>query len=920
MKKLFLLDAYALIFRSYYALIRAPRINSKGLNTSAIMGFVNTLNEIITKENPDYLGVAFDLDKTFRHEAYPAYKAQRDATPEDIKLSVPYIKDILRAFNIPILEVSGFEADDVIGTIAVKAGAQGIQTYMLTPDKDYGQLVRENVFMYRPRHGGGYEILGTKDIAEKYGIQSHEQVIDLLALMGDSADNFPGCPGVGEKTAAKLINEFGSVDNLLANTDKLKGKMKEKVEGAVEDIKMSKFLATIRTDVPLDLDLEKLKLEKPDEEKLTKIFEELEFKTLANKILNKGKEVKTKVNQELDLFAVNEADGQESAENSSFESLKTVAHEYKLIENEEDARKICDYFLTKQILSLDTETTSTHAIDAELVGLSFATEENKAFYVTIPAEREQALKFVEIFKPLYENENILKIGQNIKYDMEVLANYGVELKGKLFDTMIAHYLIQPELHHNMDYLAETLLNYKTVHIEELIGPKGKNQKSMREVDPNQVCEYAAEDADVTLKLYHVLEPKLKENNLETLFWDIEMPLVPVLADMEMSGVLLDTKALKETSDIFNKRMNEYEEKIYEQAGEKFNISSPKQVGEILFGKMKIMEKPKKTRTGQYVTSEEVLQTLKSKAPIVEDILNYRGMKKLLSTYVDSLPTLINPRTGHIHTSFNQALTATGRLSSSDPNLQNIPVRTDDGKEIRKCFIPEPGCKFFSADYSQIELRIMAHLSGDENMIEAFRSGFDIHKATAAKIWKEQMDDVTDSQRKKAKQANFGIIYGITTYGLAQRMEIPNGEAKEIIDGYFATFPKVKEYMEKAKETARQKGYAETIFGRRRYLPDINSANGTVRGFAERNAINAPIQGSEADVIKVAMVKIWNRFKKENIRSKMILQVHDELNFSVYPEEAEKVEKIVMEEMENAYKLQVPLVADAGWGNNWLEAH
>ena len=920
MKKLFLLDAYALIFRSYYALIRAPRINSKGLNTSAIMGFVNTLNEIITKENPDYLGVAFDLDKTFRHEAFPAYKAQRDATPEDIKLSVPYIKDILRAFNIPILEASGFEADDVIGTLAVKAGAEGIETYMLTPDKDYGQLVRENVFMYRPRHGGGYEILGTKEIAEKYGIQSHEQVIDLLALMGDSADNFPGCPGVGEKTAAKLINEFGSVDNLLANTDKLKGKMKEKVEGAVDDIKMSKFLATIRTDVPLDLDLEKLKLEKPNEEKLTKIFEELEFKTLANKILNKGKEVKRKVNQELDLFAINEDNGQESAENSSFESLKTIAHEYKLIENEEDAQKICDYFLTKQILSLDTETTSTHAIDAELVGLSFATEENKAFYVVIPAEREQALKFVEIFKPVYENENILKIGQNIKYDMEVLANYGVELKGKLFDTMIAHYLIQPELHHNMDYLAETLLNYQTVHIEELIGPKGKNQKSMREVDPKLVCEYAAEDADVTLKLYNVLQPQLKENNLESLFWDIEMPLVPVLADMEMNGVLLDTKALKETSDIFNKRMNEYEQKIYEQAGEKFNISSPKQVGEILFGKMKIMEKPKKTKTGQYVTSEEVLQTLKSKAPIVEDILNYRGMKKLLSTYVDSLPTLINPRTGHIHTSFNQALTATGRLSSSDPNLQNIPVRTDDGKEIRKCFIPEPGCKFFSADYSQIELRIMAHLSGDENMIEAFRSGFDIHKATAAKIWKKQMENVTDSQRKKAKQANFGIIYGITTYGLAQRMEIPNGEAKEIIEGYFATFPKVKEYMEKAKELARQKGYAETIFGRRRYLPDINSANGTVRGFAERNAINAPIQGSEADVIKVAMVKIWNRFKKENIRSKMILQVHDELNFSVYPEEAEKVEKIVMEEMQSAYKLQVPLVADAGWGNNWLEAH
>ena len=921
MAKLFLLDAYALIYRSYYAFLRNPRINSKGLNTSAIMGFCNTLHEVLTKEKPDYIGVAFDHGKTFRHEAYPPYKAQREETPEDIKLSVPIIKDILKGYKIPILQVDGYEADDVIGTIATKAGADGIETYMLTPDKDYGQLIKPNVFMYRPRHGGGYDIIGEKEVEAKYGIHTPAQVIDLLALMGDSADNFPGCPGVGEKTAVKLINQFGSVSNLLANTTQLKGKMKEKVEGAADDIKMSYFLATIKTDVPMgDLTLDQLKVEDPDTEKLDKIFTELEFKTLKDKFLNKPTEKKKVVNQQLDLFAENPTNGSEEPKIEKFESLKTIKHDYKLIETEEDAAKLRDYLLTNEIVSLDTETTSTHPIDAELVGLSFSVKENEAFYVAISANREQALKLVNIFKPIYESDKILKVGQNIKYDMEVLHNYGITVQSPMFDTMIAHYLINPELHHNMDYMAETLLHYQTIHIEELIGPKGKHQKSMRDLDPKDVYEYAAEDADVTLKLKNVLEPKLKDVNAEKLFWDMEMPLVPVLADMEMTGVCLDTNSLKETSELFTKRMEDLEKKIYDEAGEKFNISSPKQVGDILFGKMKLVDKPKKTRTGQFVTSEDVLQQLRSKAPIVANILDYRGLKKLLGTYVDALPKLINPRTGHIHTSFNQTITATGRLSSSDPNLQNIPVRDDDGKEIRKCFIPEPGCLFFSADYSQIELRIMAHLSGDENMIEAFREGFDIHRATAAKIWHESMDDVTDAQRKKAKQANFGIIYGITTYGLAQRMEIPNNEARQLIDDYFKTFPKVHAYMEKAKEEARQKGYAETLFGRRRYLPDINSHNGTVRGFAERNAINAPIQGSEADIIKVAMISIWRRFKTEGIRSKMILQVHDELNFSVYPDEKEKVEKIVLEEMQGAYKLAVPLIADAGWGKNWLEAH
>ena len=920
MDRLFLLDAYALIYRSYYAFLKNPRINSKGLNTSAIMGFVNTLNEVITKEQPTYMAVAFDHGKTFRHEAFPAYKAQREETPEDIRASVPIIKDILEAYHIPVLQADGFEADDVIGTLATAAGREGIETYMLTPDKDYGQLVGDNVYIYRPRHGGGYDTLGESEVTQKYGIATTAQVIDLLALMGDSADNFPGCPGVGEKTAAKLITQFGSIDNMLAHTDEIKGKLREKVEGAVDDIRMSLFLATIRTDVPIALDLEKMKMTSPDEERLEKIFQELEFRALTDKIIKKVKNTPKNDDLQLDLFGEFAAESQGEPKNASILGLKETPHDYQLIESEEEARKIRDYFLTKEILSFDTETTSTNAIDAELVGLSFAVEEFKAVYVAVPAEREAAQRMVDIFRPLYEDEHIMKVGQNIKYDYEVLRRYGIEVRGPMFDTMLAHYIVQPELHHNMDYMAETLLGYQTIHIDQLIGPRGKGQRSMRDLQPQEVYEYAAEDADVTLRLKNVLEQKLKEVDGERLFYDIEMPLVPVLAEMELTGVCLDTAALAETGKNFNHRLAEYEQKIYAEAGETFNISSPKQVGDILFGKMKIVDKPKKTKTGQYVTSEEVLTQLRSRAPIVDDILSYRGLKKLLGTYVEALPRLINPRTGHIHTCFNQAITATGRLSSSDPNLQNIPIRDDDGKEIRKSFVPEPGCLFFSADYSQIELRIMAHLSQDEHMLDAFRSGTDIHAATAAKIWHVPVEEVTPEQRKKAKQANFGIIYGISTYGLAQRMNISNSEARQLIDDYFATFPRVKAYMDEAIATCREKGYAETIYHRRRYLPDIASRNATVRGFAERNAINAPIQGSEADIIKVAMIHIFKRFAAEGLRSRMILQVHDELNFSVYPEEREQVERIVIEEMENACRLSIPLTADAGWGANWLEAH
>ena len=922
MEKLFLLDAYALIYRAYYAFIKNPRINSKGFNTSAVLGFVNTLEEVLRKEEPTHIGIAFDPPgPTFRHNAFAAYKAQREETPEVIKWSVTPIKDIIKAYRIPILEIRGYEADDVIGTLATQAGKRGINTYMMTPDKDYGQLVSEHVFMYRPKYGDkDFDIMGVDEVKEKFNIESPAQVIDMLGLMGDTADNIPGCPGVGEKTAQKLIAQFGSIESLLAHTDELKGAIKKKVEENEEQIRFSKFLATIKTDVPVELDMETLKRREPDEKELRRIFEQLEFRTLIERVLNGEKKSAPATPAQPDLFGFFTDNGTEETKNSNLTRLDNLHYDYQLVDNEEKMRDLFQKLITTQVLSLDTETTGTDPISAELVGMSFSFEENQAFYVPVPPDGEEAQKIVNIFKPVFENEKIVKVGQNIKYDLLVLENYGVTLKGKMFDTMIAHYVLQPELRHGMDYLAEIYLKYDTIKIEELIGPKGKNQKNMRDLPPNEVYKYACEDADVTLKLKNVLEGELAENGVKDLFEEIEMPLVPVLAYMERNGVRIDTEALKETSRHFTARMNQIEEEVHQLAGTNFNIASPKQVGEILFEKLKIVEKAKKTKSGQYVTSEEVLESLKGKHEIVGKILEHRGLKKLLGTYIDALPQLINPKTGRIHTSFNQTVTATGRLSSSNPNLQNIPVRNEDGKEIRKAFIPDDGCEFFSADYSQIELRIMAHLSEDPHMIEAFNEEQDIHAATAAKIYKEPLEGVTREQRSKAKTANFGIIYGISVFGLAERLNVDRKEAKALIDGYFETYPHVREYMDKSIRSAREKGYIETIFKRKRYLPDINSHNAVVRGYAERNAINAPIQGSAADIIKVAMVRIYQRFMKEGIRSKMILQVHDELNFSVLPEEKEKVKQIVISEMESAYKMKVPLRADCGWGKNWLEAH
>lgn len=921
MNKLYLLDAYALIYRAYYALIQKPRINSKGMNTSAIYGFVNTLEEVKTLFSPTHLAVAFDpAGKTFRHEIYEPYKAQRQETPEDIRKSVPVIKDIIRAYNIPILEVEHYEADDVIGTAASRFASADTEVYMLTPDKDYGQLVGQNIWMLRPMKGGTFEKLGPDEINAKYGIDSPKKVIDLLGLMGDSSDNIPGCPGVGEKTAVTLIKQFGGIDALLSGKDQLKGALKNKVTDNEQQILLSRDLATIRTDIPLPFSLDELKLHDIDREEVRKLFSELEFRSLLSRVLGEGKKSARSVQIEGDLFAVNPTEDMEVQKKTNLRGLNSVAHTYKLVEDEEEMRALSQKFLSAKTLSLDTETTGTDAMTAELVGLSFAVEEFEAYYIPVPPEREEAQKIVDIFKPAYENPSSLKTGQNIKYDMLVLARYGVDIKGKMFDTMVAHYVLQPELPHNMDALAEQYLGYSTIKIEELIGPKGKKQKNMRDLPPGDVYEYACEDADVTLRLKNALHDELVRNDAIQLFEEVEMPLVRVLAAMELTGVRIDTETLRETSELFTLRMNKLEEEVFALAGESFNLSSPKQVGEILFDKLKIDERAKRTKTGQYVTSEEVLEKLRPRHEIVDRILNYRGLKKLTSTYVDSLPTLINPSTGKIHTSFNQTVTSTGRLSSSNPNLQNIPVRGDDGKEIRKAFIPEPGCTFFSADYSQIELRIMAHLSGDKHMIEAFLEGDDIHASTAAKIYHKPIADVTRDERRKAKTANFGIIYGISVFGLAERLNVPRSEARELIDGYFATYPRVREYMDESIERARRQGYIETLLRRRRYLPDINSRNAIVRGYAERNAINAPIQGSAADIIKIAMVRIYNRFISENLRSTMMLQVHDELNFSVVPEEREIVEQIVIHEMENAYSLSVPLKADCGWGANWLEAH
>lgn len=940
--KLFLIDAYALIYRSYYAFIKNPRINSKGMNTSAIFGFINSLEDVLKRENPTHIAVAFDpKGPTFRHEAYEQYKAQREETPEDIRKSIPFIKEIIEAYKIPILEVPRYEADDVIGTIAKQAEKEGFEVYMMTPDKDYGQLVSEHIFMYRPRFGGDYETMGVPEVLGKYGLSSVDQVIDLLGLMGDSADNIPGCPGVGEKTAQKLLTEFGTIKNLLENTDQLKGSLQKKVTENQEQIRFSKFLATIKTDVPIRFDAAQCIREKPNKERLVEIYTELEFKTFINKI-NEVPATKAKTEFKaapapaksgtkkkaaptgpiqgslFEEFAVEPTD---VPKYSTLADLKSTPHIYHLVDTEEKRCELGRFLSEQDFFAFDTETDGIDPLKAGLVGMSFAVKENEAWYVPVPATREEADKVLAYFSPALQNPKSLKIGQNIKFDILVVRKYGIRVAGPLFDTMIAHYLLNPELRHGMDYLAETYLKYKTVHIEELIGPKGKKQLSMRDVPVVQVAEYAAEDADVTLKLKNYFAPYLKKEGLESLFYDIEMPLIYVLAEMEHTGVTLDTVALKQSSEELTAALKQLEKEIYELAGMKFNINSTRQVGEVLFDHLKIEGKAKKTKTGSYSTNEEILEKMRSKHPIVGKLLEYRGLKKLLSTYIDALPELLNPETGKIHTSYNQAVTSTGRLSSTNPNLQNIPVRDELGREIRKAFTAEnEDCVFFSADYSQIELRIMAHLSQDAHMIEAFRSGADIHAATAAKIYGVPVEEVTSDMRRKAKTANFGIIYGISVFGLAERLNIPRAESKELIEGYFKTYPGIRAYMDESIAVAKEKGYVETIYKRKRFLPDINSHNAIVRGYAERNAINAPIQGSAADIIKVAMIRIFNRFETEGLKSKMILQVHDELNFNVYKDEQEKVKQIVLEEMEGAIQLQVPLIADYGEGVNWLEAH
>ena len=949
MEKLFLIDAYALIYRAYYAFIKSPRINSKGLNTSAVLGFVNTLEDILQRENPTHIGVAFDpKGGTFRHELYKEYKAQREETPEVIRESVPIIKEILNAYRIPILEIPGFEADDVIGTLAKKADEKGIRTYMMTPDKDYCQLVTENSMLYRPKYGNnGYDILGPEQVKQKYGLESTSQIIDMLGLMGDSSDNIPGCPGVGEKTAVKLLSEFGTIDGLLANTGKLKGAIKEKIENNREQIIFSRLLATIRTDVPIELDMQSLKRVEPDDSTLYRLFEDLEFRTLLSRFRNRQTDspeqtvIQSGNPQTLstdktdsvtaqaerkndgfhgDLFEIFQPNVQDSFKNSTLKDINSVEHKYYLIDNEEKAKQLADKLIVQNSICFDTETTGTDPITADIVGMSFCIRPHEAWYVAIPKESDERKRIIDIFKPVLENPDSLKTGQNIKYDILVLENCGIRVKGELFDTMVAHYILQPELHHGMDYLSEVYLNYKTIHIEELIGQKGKNQKNMSQLEPEQIYEYACEDADITMQLKGILEQELIKDGTTGLFRNIEMPLVRVLAYMERNGVRIDLEALKETSTLFTERMKSIEEQIFTHTGYSFNILSPKQVGEVLFDRLKVTDKPKKTKTGQYVTSEDVLESIKTRHPVIELILQYRGLKKLLGTYVDALPLLVNPKTGRIHTSYNQTVTATGRLSSSNPNLQNIPVRDEDGKEVRKAFIPEPGCSFFSADYSQIELRIMAHLSGDTNMIEDFRLGHDIHLATAAKIFHKKLNEVTKTERSRAKTANFGIIYGISAFGLAERTGLSRTESKEMIDNYFKTYPQIKSYMNYSIQKAKEKGYIETLLKRKRYLPDINSHNATVRGFAERNAINAPIQGSAADIIKIAMINIYRRFMDENLKSTMILQVHDELNFNVVAGEEKRVQEIVIDEMQNAWSMSVPLIADCGWGNNWLEAH
>lgn len=937
METLYLLDAYALIYRAYYAFLKTPRINSKGLNTSAIFGFLNTLQEVLRDRNPDYIAVVFDPSgKTFRHEMYEQYKAQREETPEDIRRSVPLIKQLVEAFRIPVISVNGFEADDVIGTLANKAAAAGIDTYMMTPDKDYGQLVGERKSIYRPRYGGGFETLGVQQVLDKWGIQSVTQVIDLLGLMGDASDNIPGCPGVGEKTAVKLLNEWGSIDNLLEHTDALKGALKKKIEENIEQIRFSKFLATIKTDVPIELDLASMRRSEPDKDTLVALYTELEFRKQLELLNPDAQHIPTHTRPTLkksanpmqaDLFSVPvESKGEEETSVSSADTLRTyrdIEHRYILVDTEEKLKRLSNLLEQQKEVCFDTETTGTDPLCAELVGLSFAIKSHEAWYIPVSENRDEVQSVLEQFRPIWQSPSIRKVGQNLKYDLLILENYGIKVDGPLFDTMVAHYLLNPELHHSMDYMAETLLGYRPIAIEELIGPKGKTQRNMRDVQKERitdVCNYAAEDADITWQLKDVLEKQIEKNGLSSLCYDIEMPLVRVLTRMERNGVLIDDFSLQQSSATMSAEMNRIEHAIKTMAGENINVSSPKQIGELLFEKLKLVEKPRKTRTGQYVTDEETLLSLRGKHDVIEKILQYRSLKKLLGTYVDALPKLINVKTGKIHTSFNQTITATGRLSSSNPNIQNIPIRDEQGKEIRKAFVAEPGCVFLSADYSQVELRIMAHLSKDEHLISAFQNDEDIHTATAAHIYHIPPSEVTKEMRRQAKTANFGIIYGISAFGLAERLQISRTEAKSLIDNYFNSFPGVADYIESCKEKAREKGYVETLLHRKRFLPDILSHNANVRGFAERNAVNAPIQGSAADIIKLAMVHVDQRIQREGLCSKLILQVHDELNFNVPKEEEEQMKQLVKEEMENAFPLLVPLRVDIGTGENWLEAH
>ena len=942
-KRLFLVDAYALIFRGYYAFIKNPRINSKGLDTSAIMGFMNSLLDVIKREKPDHLAVCFDKGGSVeRVELYQAYKANRDATPEAIKIAVPYIEEILRAMHIPIMVKEGFEADDVIGTLSKQAEKEGYKTYMVTPDKDFAQLVSENIFMYKPRFGGGYDIWGVEEVKQNFEVENPLQVIDFLGMMGDTSDNIPGLPGVGEKTAKKFISDFGSMENLLANTHQLKGKMKEKIEEAKELGMLSKKLATIMLDVPVQFNADDFTLDQPDLEKVTEIFNELEFRNLltnftntfaqnspknipediAEKTIISEKKSPVNTSNQFDLFAspgsgnVSEIDMA-----SGFKTIENTSHFYQHINSPFSRKILIDKLMQQKSVCFDTETTGLRALEVELIGMSFSYEIRKGYYVSFPENQEETKTILEEFRPFFESEEIEKIGHNLKYDLKVLSNYDMQVKGTLFDTMIAHYLINPDMRHNMDVLAETYLNYQPVSITELIGKKGKNQLSMRDISIKEQTEYAVEDADVTLQLKNHFTKELETGNVTKLFNDVELPLVSVLTSMEIEGININTDFLKELSIALTDDINRLEKAIYSQAGEEFNIGSPKQLGVVLFENLKLIDKPKKTKTGQYATGEDVLSYLAKDHQIIRDILEYRQYNKLKSTYVDALPNEINPKTRRIHTEYAQAVAATGRLSSNNPNLQNIPIRTERGREVRKAFIPRSkDYVLLAADYSQIELRIIAALSEEETMMNAFKNGEDIHASTAAKVFNIPINEVTREQRSNAKTVNFGIIYGVSAFGLSNQTNLSRSEAKELIDTYYETYPKLKAYMSSQVDFARENGYVETVLNRRRYLKDINSRNAVVRGAAERNAVNAPIQGSAADIIKLAMINIHKKFEVANFKSKMILQVHDELVFDAHKDELEIIKPIIKHEMEHAFSLKVPLDVEIGLGNNWLEAH